>query len=348
MENNLVIAAILLMSKPTRFRTVSGQAKDITYDKNCPRELVSGSKVVICPTKQQLAEFAGLEYDSKDAETQRVARNHPAYLASEAMHKLEALQNQMSRKMKATTIETPFDRIFPGSEEENVLKIFSEYRSEFEMWRDVFFTYYNDMVSFWVEVSTKKWGDEWGQLVSTHSPKLMDIATRFRFIAETRDVTLRSTKLKNEDFVSYFFDDLVNLVESWRLKTKGKIDKGQLSTLSRTISPKLERYEFLDKRVKPISKLANNAIETALAKLKTDAKNDFLGDSDLVEFEKVMQVLTSASSLHAIQLVSDVPVKVSATKEKPTRPVGVKLSANEAIKQQVLLDKFKVRATIKK
>lgn len=51
-ENQGIIAAILAISKPTRYRTVVGEGKDITYDSHCPQELVSGSRVIICPTKK--------------------------------------------------------------------------------------------------------------------------------------------------------------------------------------------------------------------------------------------------------------------------------------------------------
>lgn len=343
-----IIAAILAISKPTRYRTVVGTAKDITYDSLCPQELVSGSKVIICPTKKNLKDFAGLDGDSKNDNDRKAAREHPAYLASEAMHKLEALQNVMSRKMKSTTIETPYDRIFPESEEVEFLADVSKFRIEFEKQRDIFFTYYDEMVDYWVQTSTRKWGLQWGNLVKEHSPELMDLATRFHFIGETRDVTLRSTELKTAEVVSFFFDDLINTVENWQKGLKG-ITKTNILELKRIILPKLQRYEFLDKRVKPISKLADTTFEKGLEILKNKKSTlDTLEGTDLEDFNKTIKVLTNSQSLQAIQLVSTVSVspKTKATVlfadfNKPK----VTATQSEQENKKSLMDKFKASVT---
>jgi|TARA_B110000211_G_C14091847_1_gene559597 hypothetical protein len=348
-ENQGIIAAILAISKPTRYRTVVGEGKDITYDSHCPQELVSGSRVIICPTKKNLKDFAELDGESNDVDQRKAARAHPAYLASDAMHKLEALQNVMSRKMKSTTIETPYDRIFPESEEEEFLSDVAKFRIEFENQRDIFFTYYDDMVSYWVQTSTNKWGSQWGNLVKEHSPDLMNLATRFQFIGETRDVTLRSTELKTEEIVSFFFDDLISTVENWNKGLKD-ITKKNILELKRLILPKLQRYEFLDKRVKPISQLVDTTFEKAIDILKTKKSTlDALEGDDLVEFNKTLQVLTNSQSLLAIQLVSTVSVT-----SKPKAPVmfvdfnktKVKPTLAEQESKQSLMDKFKASVLV--
>lgn len=347
-NNQGIIAAILAISKPTRYRTVVGDGKNITYDSHCPQELVSGSRVIICPTKKNLKDFAGLDGDCEDVNERKAVRNHPAYLASDAMHKLEALQNVMSRKMKSTTIETPYDRIFPESEEEEFLADVSKFRIEFEEQRDIFFTYYDDMVAFWVQTSTNKWGSQWGDLVREHSPDLMNLATRFQFIGETRDVTLRSTELKTEEIVSFFFDDLISTVENWQKGLKD-ITKKNILELKRLILPKLQRYEFLDKRVQPISQLVNTTFERAIEILKSKKSSlDALEGDDLTDFNKTLQVLTSSQSLLAIQLVSTINVNPKAkasvlfadftqTKVTPTQ--------DDKNSKQSLMDKFKASVT---
>lgn len=346
-NNQGIIAAILAISKPTRYRTVIGDGKDITYDSQCPQELVSGSRVIICPTKKNLYDFAGLNGESNDSDERKKARSNPAYLASDAMHKLEALQNVMSRKMKSTTIETPYDRIFPESEENDFLKDVAKFRAEFEEQRDVFFTYYDEMVDFWVDVSSKKWGLQWGNLVKEHSPDLMDLATRFKFIGETRDVTLRSTELKKEEIVSFFFDDLISVVENWQKGLNNSITKKNILELKRTILPKLQRYEFLDKRVKPISQLVDATFEKGLDVLLNTKKSgsDSLEGNDLVDFNKTIQVLTSSQSLLAIQLVSSVSVTPSKSKAKVLfadfNNPKVSPTTIETENKRTLLDKFK-------
>jgi hypothetical protein len=343
-----IIAAILAISKPTRYRTVIGEGKDITYDSNCPQELVSGSRVIICPTKKNLYDFAGLDSESNDDNARREARSNPAFLASDAMHKLEALQNVMSRKMKSTTIETPYDRIFPESEEKDFLKDVAKFRKEFNDQRDIFFTYYDEMVDFWVDVSTKKWGSQWGALVKSHSPDIMDLATRFKFIGETRDITLRSTELKSEEIVSFFFDDLIAAVEGWHKGVRNGICKKNILELKRNILPKLQRYEFLDKRVKPISQLVDKTFQKGLDVLEANKKTglDYLDGDDLIDFNKTIQVLTSSQSLLAIQLVSTVSVtpkaKAPVVFADFNKPKVTPTTDNTKDKQS-LLDKFKAR-----
>jgi hypothetical protein len=351
-KKNGLIAALLQVSKPTRKRTVIGLSKDKTLKSDCPKSLVSGETVIIIPRKADLRDVGGLMFDSTDRKVKMDAMNHPAYLCSDALHVLEAMQTKIVRDMGHSTIRTEFDRIFPESEEAEFLKRCNTMRNEFDLARDVFFTHYDEMVTFWAKATKKKWGYKWGDLVRDHAPSLIDIVSKFRFTGETRDISLRSSDVNESEFVSYLFDDLVTTVECWNLNAnkKGRIDSNLINELKRNTLPKLERYEFLDKRVKPINSIATGSFDKALAfvKDKTVCPDGFLSGQHLADFNSAIKLLSSSHSLHAIQcanidvkLVDKPQVKVSKI-DKPKLTVTPEIMN----KRNALLDKFKTGISI--
>lgn len=335
-KKNGLIGAILFVSGPTRHRTVKGLSRDNTLKNDCPKKLVSGEKVIIIPTKNQLLEYGDLDYKAKDDSVSDAAKNHPAFLCSDALHKIEALKSQVYRDLKSLSISTPYSQgVFPESEEQQFLDKCEVIKKEFSEARDQFFVHYPALIKFWGEVSAKKWGDKWGDIVMIHAPKLLDIARNFHFVGETHDIGLRSTNVDEDSYVGYLFSDLVDSVEKWHsnLGKSGEdilVLKGDVTKLNNEIGPKLERYEFLDKRVKAISTIVSQGIENTLSNLanKSVCPEGKLNGQCLKDFYSLINLLKSNHSLHAIQSAN---IKVM-TPSKVNQEVQIKETASKKVK----------------